>query len=459
MKPEDWKLEADKDGGLLMAGHRLTDLAGEYGTPLYVLNEIMLAEKADHLLKTAKSNYPGKVSIHYPFKCNSVPGVVKVLKNSGLKAEVMTEFELFLAKELGFDNDEIIVNGPCKTKEFLTSCLDCRLIIVDSISELKELAEIVKSRRQKADILLRINPDYTPKGMNSGSATGSRKGSVFGLDIKTGEIREAIRILKSSMYLDFKGLHLHIGTGIKDPGDYYKAITSLKHLVREIKDNGFTIRIMDTGGGFASPGTRGLNTRELLMYQGLKRFPSGNSKPVVGISKYISTITASIRKLFDNNVLPELILEPGRYLTSSSQVLLLKVHRIKERKGAGKWLITDGGIGTITMPTYYEYHEIFLCNDVKKKCNEKVTISGPCCFAEDIVYKHKLMPGVNEGQILAIMDCGAYFNQMESNFGFVKPPVISVNGQGHKIVRRRESFQDLLLRDTGLPIITEEILL
>ena len=117
------------------------------------------------------------------------------------------------------------------------------------------------------------------------------------------------------------------------------------------------------------------------------------------------------------------------------------------RQGVGRWIITDGGIGTITLPTYYEFHEIFLCNQLSRPVNRKATIIGPCCFAADIVYKNKPMPEVKSGEVLAIMDTGAYFTSLESNFGFPRPAIVSVSENGHEIIRQRENFEQLIGRD------------
>lgn len=447
MAPQDWNIDVDETGEMKMQGFPLSQIAEQFGTPVFVINENLLIEKAREVLSSLRNIYPARSEVHYPFKCNSVPVLISILKMEGLKAEVMTPFELFLAKKLGYKNNEIIANGPCKTKDFLKECLDLRFIVIDSLSELKDLTKITEAENKKVNILFRINPDYTPKGMNSGSATGSRKGSVFGLDIRTNEVQQALQLIKNSSFIKFNGLHIHIGTGIRNPQDYFKAILSLKPLIKNIMDNGFKINVMDTGGGFSSPTTRELTTKELLLYNAFKIFP-GEYKPLeIQLNNYISSITNAVKIIFDGYNLPELIIEPGRYLTSQCEVLLLKVHRIKERKGAGKWVITDGGIGTLTMPTYYEYHEVFLCSNGAGNRTKKYTISGPCCFSEDVVYKNKSMPEIKENDLLAVMDCGAYFNQWESNFGFMKVPIVSINKGKCRLIRRRETAGDMITRD------------
>ncbi|TFH00190.1 MAG: hypothetical protein E4H13_08160, partial [Calditrichales bacterium] len=150
---------------------------------------------------------------------------------------------------------------------------------------------------------------------------------------------------------------------------------------------------------------------------------------------------------FGRDDLPQLIMEPGRCITSQNQFLLLTVQRVKNRPGVGRWLVTDGGLGTCTLPTYYEYHELFLCNQVTRPIKDRATIIGPCCFAADTIYKDKPMPAVNPGELLAIMDTGAYFNQMESTFGFSRPAIAGVRSDSHFLARHADTFSEMTGRD------------
>jgi diaminopimelate decarboxylase len=120
---------------------------------------------------------------------------------------------------------------------------------------------------------------------------------------------------------------------------------------------------------------------------------------------------------------------------------------VKERPGLRKWILTDGGIGTVTMPTFYECHDVLLCNDIHRPVTEKVTLIGPVCFASDAIYRNKRMPALNPGEVIAIMDSGAYFTAWESSFGFPHPPVVVVAAGRHRLLRRRETFQDMTARD------------
>ncbi|MBF8248058.1 MAG: hypothetical protein HW374_858, partial [Bacteroidetes bacterium] len=305
-----------------------------------------------------------------------------------------------------------------------------------------------ESEGRKVNILLRVNPDYVPREMNQGSATGSRKGCAFGLDLKGGEVEGALQLLRKQQHISFQGFHFHIGTGIRHSRDYSNALRCLPILIREARSAGFRIQVFDVGGGFASMSTKEFTTSEMLLYQWLGKLPS---RPVIDraatFRDFTREISNTLMSYFSLDELPELIYEPGRCIATPNQLLLLTVHHIKERYGVGKWLITDGGLGTVTMPTYYEYHEVFLCNDAHRPRTEKVTIIGPACFAGDVVYRNKWMPEVRPSEVLAVMDTGAYFTALESSFGFPRPAIVFVHDGESRLVRSRETFEEMIQRD------------
>lgn len=450
MSPDRWGLQQDADGVLITGGCSTVSLAATFGTPLHVVDESRLATTATSFLQAMKDHYPGGSAVHFAFKCNPVPGVIQIVQRAGLKAEVVTDYELNLALKLGYSGADIVVNGPYKPDSLLRSCLEhnVRFIVVDALQELDKLDERCREEHRQADILLRINPDFVPKGMNQGSATGSRKGCAFGLDFKGGEVEEALQRLGRLGNLRFQGYHFHIGSGIRRPDDYRAALEQLGRIVETTLAAGFMVRVFDVGGGLAATTSREMTTPELLLYQGWGRLPGGISHQAFTFAEFAKAVTAGLEAIFGPEKLPEVIVEPGRSIASSSQLLLLSVHQMKERRGSTKWLITDGGISTVTMPAYYEYHEVFLCNDARRPRTEKVTIIGPACFAGDIVYRNKHMPHVEPGEVLAIMDSGAYFTSWESSFGFPRPAIVAVRDGQARLLRRRETFQEMIGRDT-----------
>lgn len=448
LRPERWGLKTSQSGELMVGNHGVVSLAKKYETPLHIVNERRLASTAKKFVEDVSASYPSKVSVYYALKCNSVPAIVDTIRSAGLNAEVMTEYELDLAINLGFTREQIIVNGPCKTDAFLLKCLkkNVRLIIVDSLQELEAINSLAGTLGTRSNILLRVNPDYSPRSVNRGTATGSRS-CAFGLDMKSGELRIACMRLREMSSVNFLGLHMHIGTGIRDPQDYVRALHCLKPAIHETSAYGFRIRILDVGGGFASTMTREFTTLEMLAYQVSGHLHQQTDDGIISISDFANAISRVVQTCFAREDMPELLFEPGRCIAGPNQFLLLTVHRTKRREGVGTWLITDGGLSTVTLPTYYEHHEIFLCNDVNRSRTERVTLIGPACFAGDVIYKNKIMPEVEPGEVIAIMDSGAYFTMLESSFGFPRPAILAINGAECRIIRARETYEDMISRD------------
>jgi len=450
LEPRDWGLGTDADGRLMIGAESAAGIARAYGTPLHVLHEERLEATAVRFRRSMEAAYPGRTSVHFAFKCNSVPAVIEAARRAGLKAEVMSPFELELALRLGYRGEDVVVNGPGKTAAFLKMSVESavRLIAVDSLGELALVHEIAQAARKRVDVLLRVNPDFVPRGMNAGSATGSRKGCAFGLDLRSGEVREALGLARDMPGVRFRGFHFHIGTGIRDARAYSQVLARLAPLFRETRAAGFKVDVIDVGGGFASWTTREMSSRELLIYQGFERLPAGAARTDCGsFADFSGEIARALLRIFPGNELPELISEPGRSIASPNQFLLLTVSQVKTRPKVRKWLITDGGLGTVTLPTFYERHEVLLADDVRRPRTEHVTIVGPVCFASDVVYRNIRMPEIRAGEVIAIMDSGAYFLAQESSFGFPRPAVVAVKGNACRLVRRRETFADLTGRD------------
>jgi diaminopimelate decarboxylase len=450
LTPECWGLHTARGGELMVGNHGAVGIARKFGTPLHVIHEERLLRSAHEFLRAASGSYRGTVSVHYAMKCNAVPAVVDAVLAAGLRLEVMTESELLLAQRCGCPGAHIIVNGPCKTARFLRACIaaDVRLIIVDSLEELRDVDALAAAAGTKADVLLRVNPDFVPRGIRGGSATGSRRGCAFGLDLRGGEVAAALRLLCELHHTRFRGLHMHVGTGIRRPDEYARAVVRLRPAFRLCREMQQPIGIVDVGGGFAAATAREMRSVESLFYQVFGRLPAGGMMPgECPVSSFTRTAARAIEEEFGPGETPELIFEPGRSIASGNQFLLLTVHRVKNRAGAGRWLIADGGLSTVTLPTYYECHEVFLCNDVRRPVAGCATIVGPACFAGDVVYRNKPMPPVEPGDVLAVMDSGAYFTALESSFGFPRPAIVAVRGAQCRLVRSREQLEEMNGRD------------
>ncbi|MBI2000821.1 MAG: hypothetical protein HYS69_06530 [candidate division NC10 bacterium] len=446
MRLEDWGFSRGRLNELIVGGASTVDLAARYGTPLHVVDEALLRQRARALREAFEDQYPD-VELFYALKCNAVAEVVRSIFDEGLGAEVMSEFELWLARRLRMPASRIVLNGPNKSDRLLRRAITEGIgaVVVDSISELARLDVIANECHAEVQVLLRVNPDFVPRGMNSASATGSRKGSVFGLDLRTGELSRTLGELRRSKILRYAGLHAHIGTGIRHPEDYARAFERIAPAFLQARAAGLETRIFDFGGGFGVATSKEFNTPELLAYQGWGRLPRLEVTPLA----FAPHVCEPMKDFFQREALPfpKLYLEPGRVIASSPQVLLLTVGTVKDRRGVGKWVLTDGGAGTCAFPLYYEYHEVVLASDVTALPQEDVALVGPVCFSSNWIYRRKKMPVLKPGDVIAVMDSGAYFLALEANFGFPRTPVVMVSDGHDRIVRRRETWEEMASRD------------
>lgn len=454
LSPAQWGLDVRSDS-LLLHGLRLSDLAREYGTPLHVVNEPGLRATAGAFQEAVSRAYDGATRVHFPLKCNAVPGILSVLRDAGLSAEVMTEYELEAACDAGFKPEELIVNGPYKSERFLERCLTerVRLIVVDSLSELDTLVRVAHRVSTTVDVLLRVYPRVSPKGSNWLSGIGASlipgvHTSSFGLDLWNGETALVLAQLSAQRLVRFKGFHFHIGTGIRDLRDFGKALRCLPRLIELAHASGLHISILDVGGGLASPTAREFSSLELLRYQSLGSLPHFTQVDELNsFDGYAAVIANAVQAAFAAKPLPTLLFEPGRAITSRNQLLLLSVTGRKRRSVREDWVTCDGGLSTVTMPTYYEYHEVFPCDDVDRDRDRRLTLLGPACFAGDVIYRNKMLPDLAIGETIAIMDSGAYFTSLESAFGYPRPAIVAVSDHCVRILRTRETLAQMSARD------------
>lgn len=451
LRPDLWGLNTSDKGHLMIGSCDAVELADEYGTPLYVINETHLKENYDRFYRAFASRYP-KVEVYYSYKTNCIPVVLQALHERGAKAEVISGYELWLALKLGISPDSIVFNGPNKTDEELATAIrhGVKLINVDSIAEIERIDQIAGELDLKANLGIRICPGVVPKGMNPFTATGSRK-AHFGLDLKTGEAFKAFEKAASATNINLLAMHCHIGSGVKDAGAYAQAVTKMLRLAGEVKSKlGKDIEYLDLGGGFGTPGHHDITGLQLLLYQVINRMPAPpQPSNCPSIEDFARIITETVDKQCREYSLaqPTLILEPGRRITGDSQVLLLKVGRIKERPGVAKFVITDGGMLSTSLMLFAEYHKVFTANKMDATSDTEYVIFGRLCASADLLYKGIKLPRLAENDVLAVMDTGAYFVSTSNNFAYPRPPVVMAKDGEVRVIREGESFEDLIRKD------------
>ena len=457
---KDFGFGLSRDQSLAIGGASTLRLAREFGTPLHVIDEDGLRRRVRRFRDAFAGAYHGSVQVHFALKCNSTPGIARMVLEEGVEPEAGTPYEWALALRLGVPPGCIVVNGPHKGALLGAAVAEgAGLIVVDGPQELALLEAAARAARRTPRVLLRLNPNCVPRGMNRASATGSRKGSVFGFDWAGGEVEEAIRALAAGSALHLAGFHCHVGTGICEPADYERPARILVDCLVEARRLGLQADVLDVGGGFGVPTSRELSTSEFLIYQAVGRLPRApDPTRFPTYEDFARRVAGAIEAACEAKGarLPHLLLEPGRALVSSAGALLVTVGAVKHRPGAGTWAITDGGAGTVAFPMYYEYHEILLCRAPCAERTHRYTLVGPACFSADWICRNKPMPELASGDVLAVCDAGAYFTVQESNFGFPRPPIVAVRDGVPRLLRRRETFEDMVARDVAWESAAEE---
>ncbi len=452
MDPSLWDLER-REGRLWMDGHDLAALGERFGTPLHVASATTLRARARQLTR-AFEGYPAPVSIHYSYKTNPVAGVLRVLHEAGLGAEVVDGYELWLARQLGVPAEDIVFNGANKSPAELQAAVqgEIGLLVVDSLRELERVEALAARLGVTASIGLRVCPDVKPRGVPVQAAAGSRR-NLYGLDVGDGEAEQAIRQAARSPHLRLRGAMAHIGTGIHDLPAYRHAIRRLLEVQRSMHRAGAEPDLLDVGGGLAARLSRSFHPLELLRYYALGRCPSriqpGPADLYERYGAVLSDATVQACRALGLEP-PTLVLEPGRTLSSDGQLLLLRVGTVKDRRGVGRFVLVDGGAMTVSMMFLVEYHAVFLANR-DAPLGRRVSVFGRLPTQLDVLYRGLKLPRLQEGDVLAVMNSGAYFTSTATNFGGPRPGVLLLDGPEARMVRRHETHQDLAAVELVLP--------
>lgn len=437
LPPEYWDLEVTPQGHLAIQGCDSVLLAERYGTPLYVVDRARLEKNYRGFIDSFRAHYP-QVEVGYSYKTNPLPGVLQTLHGLGASAEVISHFELWLALHLGVPPDRIIFNGPGKHPESLKLAVDknIKLINIDGLAEIDIVAREARRLGRRQPVAVRL---ITSVGWSS----------QFGLSIRDGAAWAAFERIKSIPELTPCGLHIHLGTGLKDIATYQQAIRELLDFASALRERlGITMRYLDFGGGFGVPTVKPFSVLDVrLMANGLP--PTAldpNAAP--RLDAYSRSIASLVRHYYPDSLpeRPTLIFEPGRAITSSAQSLLLQVLAIKPGVGSVPNVILDGG-KNITMPLGYEYHEILPASRMRAPRAVRHNLFGPLCHPGDVVANYRMLPELQPGDVLAVMDAGAYFVPNQMNFSNPRPAAVMVHDGKHRLIRDRETFEDVVARD------------
>ena len=418
-------------GHLEIGGLDVISLAREYGTPLYIYDEITIRTMAKTFVEEFTSRYKNTV-VAYASKAFLNKEMAKIAEEENLSLDVVSGGEIAVAIAGGFPAGKMAFHGNNKTPQELTQAIESGVgtIVVDGFQELDLLNEIAREKNITQGIMLRLSPSVDAH--THGHTTTGILDVKFGFSIESGESTIAIRQALSSTNLDLKGIHFHLGSPIFELEPYSEAIDTVLDYLAPFKSEGLDLREFSTGGGFAIGYVR--------------------NEPPPPIGDYAEVITSMIKNKCDELGfdLPTLIIEPGRSIVGRAGVAIYTVGVIKEIPTVRTYVSLDGGMGDNIRPALYgSEYEAVVANKMNFSGDTKlVTLAGKYCESGDILIKDISLPTPESGDLVAIPSSGAYCLAMSSNYNMnPRPAVLMVNSGNPRLIRKRETYQDLMALD------------
>ena len=425
-------LSVNEKNHLVIGKNDTVELAKEYGTPLYVIDEELFRENCRIYKNAMDKYYEGNGLVLYANKAFCTKYACRIIKEEGLGMDVVSGGELYTAIKSDFPMDKVYFHGNNKTVDELTMAVENGVgnIIVDNIYELEKLNEIAREHGIVQDIMFRIKP-----GVDAHTHSFIRTGQIdskFGVALENGEAFEICKTANEMTNVKVNGVHCHIGSQIFDIEPFCKAAEIMMNFVGDLKDKlGMEIDRLNLGGGYG------------IMYT--------ESDDPVPYDDYIKHVSEIVKETAEKRgvKLPFILMEPGRSIIAPAGITLYTVGGIKDIKNVRKYVSVDGGMGD--NPRYILYESEYaavVANNANAPKTEKVTIAGKCCESGDLLLKDAMMPEIHVGDTLAVLATGAYNYSMASNYNRIpRPAVVAVSNGEAKVVVRRESYEDLIRND------------
>ncbi|MGQ0813587.1 MAG: diaminopimelate decarboxylase [Gemmatimonadota bacterium] len=406
---------------LFAEGVTAEDLVAAYGTPLYVYSENAIVERyhdfdgafggIDHL-------------IAYSVKANGNLAILRLLAEQGAGADIVSAGELHRARLAGIPPERIVFSGVGKTVTELAAGLDAGIYSfnVESEGELRALADLGEATGKRAPIALRVNPDIETPTPHHYTRTG-HKATKFGIPIDAAP--RLYEFAKEAKGLHVRGVDVHIGSQILEVEPYKLALQRTLQLVDELRKAGIELEYIDLGGGFG------------VSYEG-----EGEPKAADFARALLPDLKRSGLRL---------VLEPGRFIMGPSGILLTRVVYVK--KGGGKtFVITDAGMNDLLRPSHYaSYHHVEPAHLYPGRGKLAVDVVGPICETGDFLALDRVLREPKDGELLALHTTGAYGFSMASTYNArTRPAEVLVSGDRHRLIRRRETLDDLVRGEVEL---------
>ncbi|MCS6776031.1 MAG: diaminopimelate decarboxylase [Chloroherpetonaceae bacterium] len=424
--------QVNAQGHLEIGGCDAVELARQFGTPLYVVDEAAVRENCRAYRAAFDACYP-RNRIYYASKAFLTCAMAGLIAQEGLFLDVASLGELYVARHAGFPPDRIALHGNNKSWQELDAAFEHRIghIIVDNFLELEMLGVLARNRKETMEVLVRATPGVDPQThhlIRTGQAD-----TKFGFNIADGSAMEAVRRVLTTPGLRFRGIHCHIGSQLLDADTHREAALVMVELMQKIHaETGALVEELNIGGG--------LGVRYLPEHQppDFRAFAGAVARP--------------LRKALDDAGLPYPILsqEPGRSLVGEAGVTLYTVGAIKtvpitEPPGTRTYVAVDGGLSDNPRPQMYQaVYSCVLANRANQPADRIYTIAGKHCET-DILIRDTMLPEMHTGDVLAVQTTGAYNQAMASNYNrFLRPAVVFVMNGRADLVVSRETLDDLV---------------
>ncbi len=419
-----------KNGELYCEDVPVERIAGEVGTAVYVYSKATLLH---HYRQIAEAFRPLDATICYSVKSCGNINICRVLADEGCGFDVTSGGELFRAIQAGGDPKKMIYAGVGKTDQEIADAIKVGIAAfnLESEAEIENVDRVAASLGRQAIGAIRVNPDVDPGAKTHVKTTTGKKETKFGVDIERAErVFEQYRDLKN---LRIGGVHIHIGSPIYEVRPYVDAVTKIVALIDRLTERGHRIEWFDVGGGF------GVN------YERPDQAPP--------VTEHAEALVPLLRgKPY------RIAFEPGRYIAGNAGILVTRV-LYRKQGGERRFVIVDAGMNDLIRPTLYEsYHHIWPVRPAdpanvppersrafEPRGGETVDVVGPICESGDYLAKARPLPTTKRGDLLAVFTAGAYGFAMSSNYNNrPRVPEVLVDGDTYRVIRRRETYEDLV---------------
>jgi diaminopimelate decarboxylase len=418
-----------RDGQLYCEQTSLAGLADEFGTPLYVYSAATIL---DHYRRLDGALGSLDRLICYAVKANSNGAILRLLAEAGAGFDIVSGGELFRVLKAGGNAGKCTFAGVGKSRGEIEYALEQGVLSfnVESEAELERIDEVARGKKMRAPIALRVNPDVDA-GTHRYVSTGQSE-NKFGIALdRAAEVYGRASRLPN---LRIRGVQMHIGSQITSAKPFAEAISKVAPLIAELKQR-HGLEFFSVGGGMGI-----IYKRALESGSGKWWHDHGGEASAFSVSDYAAAIVAPLHELG-----LQVLLEPGRFLVGNAGVLLTRVEYLKPA-AQKKFVIVDAGMNDLIRPALYQsYHEIVPVQEPTGTASEPVDVVGPVCESGDFFAEERELPPVKEGDLLALMSAGAYGFAMASNYNSRPSPAeVLVNAGGYSLVRRRQTFEDLV---------------